>query len=155
MEKISFLMPTHQTAWWACCYWTAHTILDGAWPAETRTIRRRYNNTFSCVCTIRIKNKKKGDERSHQSSIPPFAYFQTQKHLLNNMEKELVAIIFSSSRMQLGIKETGQMKMSTFGRRSAYIFLCLFYFILEIYIVTAYIILLAIFFLTYSSLIAI
>ena len=62
------------------------------------------------------------------------------------MEKELVAIIFSSSRMQLGIKETGQMKMSTFGRRSAYIFLCLFYFILEIYIVTAYIILLAIFF---------
>ena len=135
MEKISFLMPTHQTAWWACCYWTAHTILDGAWPAETRTIRRRYNNIYSSVCTIRIKNKKtKKKETSGPIKVPspPFAYFQTQKHLLNNMEKELVAIIFSSSRMQLGIKETGQMKMSTFGRRSG-VFLCLFYFILEIY----------------------
>ncbi len=101
------------------------------------------------------KYKKKGDERSHQSSIPPFAYFQTQKHLLNNMEKELVAIIISSSRMQLGIKETGQMKMSTFGRRSGVYFSLFILFHFRNISLTGYIILLAIFFLTYSSQIAI
>jgi hypothetical protein len=109
------------------------------------------------VCTIRIKNKKtKKKETSGPIKVPspPFAYFQTQKHLLNNMEKELVAIIFSSSRMQLGIKETGQMKMSTFGRRSG-VYFSLFILFHFRNISWRLLLFLLYFLLTYSSLIAI